>query len=268
MNLGEVRMAYEDIKIQKEEKVATITIDRPDTLNAIRYHTMVEIGDALNNIEIDESIRVVVITGAGNKAFISGGDISVMAKDEGYIKTLSEVPKGQQITTQIENFPKPVIARINGIALGGGTEIALCCDIRIAAETAIMGVPEIKLGIIPGYGGTQRLPRVIGMAKAKELVLTGSHITAQEAYRIGLVNEVVPLAQLDNAVMKYAKKLSSKAPIALRMAKESLNIGTQADLKTGLDIEARCFTICYATEDRVEGMKAFMEKREPNFKGK
>jgi enoyl-CoA hydratase len=261
-------MNYEDIKVKKEQKVATIAIDRPKVRNAIRYHTMLEIRDALNDFEMDENIRVVVITGAGDKAFISGGDISVMAEDEGYIKILSEVPKGQEVTSMIENFPKPVIARINGIALGGGTEIALCCDIRIAAETAIMGVPEIKLGIIPGYGGTQRLPRVIGMAKAKELVLTGDHITAQEAYRIGLVNEVVPLAQLDNAVIKYAKKLSSKAPIALRMAKESLNNGTQADLKTGLGIEARCFTICYATEDRVEGMKAFTEKREPNFKGK
>jgi len=210
----------------------------------------------------------VVITGAGEKAFISGGDISIMARGGGYIETLSEVPKGQAICSRIENFPKPVIARINGIALGGGTEVALCCDIRIAADTAVMGVPEIKLGIIPGYGGTQRLPRLIGMGKAKELVLTGDHVSAQEAFRIGLVNQVVPLSELDTAVNTLAGKISRRAPVALHMAKVAMNNGVQADLRTGVDIEARCFSLCFGTEDRVEGMKAFLEKRAPAFKGK
>lgn len=160
-----------------------------------------------------------------------------------------------------------MIARINGIALGGGTEIALCCDIRIAAETAIMGLPEIKLGIIPGYGGTQRLPRLIGMGKAKELILTGDHITAQEAHRIGLVNHVVPFNELDAAVAKLAEKLSHRGPVALHMAKVAINNGLQADIRTGMDIEARCFSLCFGTKDRIEGMNAFLEKRKPAFKG-
>jgi enoyl-CoA hydratase len=191
-----------------------------------------------------------------------------MARDGGYVETLSEVPKGQDICMQIDNFCKPVIARINGVALGGGTEIALSCDIRIAADIAIMGVPEIKLGIIPGYGGTQRLPRLIGMGKAKELVLTGDHISAEEAYRIGLVNQVVPLEELDNAIAKLCEKLSSKSPVAMFMAKESMNNGIQADLRTGLGIEAKCFSLCFGTEDRIEGMNAFLEKRKPEFKGR
>jgi enoyl-CoA hydratase len=260
-------MRYTDINVTRNEGIATITVDRPKVLNAIRYHTMLEIEAALDDIEADSGIRVVVVTGAGEKAFIAGGDISIMAKGGGYIDTLSEVPKGQAICNRIEYFPKPVVARINGIALGGGTEIALCCDIRIAAETAIMGVPEIKLGIIPGYGGTQRLPRLVGMGKAKELVLTGDHITAQEAHRIGLVNHVVPLNELDAVVAGLAGKLSRRGPVALHMAKVAMNNGVQADIRTGMDIEARCFSLCFGTQDRIEGMNAFLEKRKPVFKG-
>ena len=261
-------MEYQDIKVSKNGKIATIAVDRPKVMNAIRYQTMVEIKDALDGIEHDDEIRVLVLTGAGDKAFVSGGDISIMAKGSGYVETLTELPKGQAICTEIENFPKPVIARINGIALGGGTELALCCDIRIAADTAIMGLPEIKLGIIPGYGGTQRLPRLVGLGKAKELVMTGDHIKADEALRIGLVNQVVPPEKLDEAVGKLADKLAARGPVALHMAKVSMNNGVQADLRTGLDIEARCFALTFGTEDRVEGMKAFMEKRPAEFKGK
>jgi len=260
-------MSYKDISVTKKGGIATIAIDRPEVLNAIRYNTMLEIDAALDDIEADQGIRVVVVTGAGEKAFIAGGDISIMARGGGYIETLTELPRGQAICNRIEYFPKPVIARINGIALGGGTEIALCCDIRIAAETAIMGLPEIKLGIIPGYGGTQRLPRLIGMGKAKELILTGDHITAQEAHRIGLVNHVVPLNELDAAVAKLAEKLSYRGPVALHMAKVAINNGIQADIRTGMDIEARCFSLCFGTEDRIEGMNAFLEKRKPAFKG-
>lgn len=260
-------MNYEDIKVIKESPIATIVIDRPKVLNAIRFATMLEIDNALDDIETDDDIRVIVLTGAGDKAFIAGGDISIMAKDPGYIETLTEVPKGQEICSRIENFPKPVIARINGIALGGGTEMALSCDIRIASDNAIMGVPEIKLGIIPGYGGTQRLPRLIGLGKAKELVLTGDHIKADEALNIGLVNHVVPQEELDAFVLKLADKIGTKGPVALHMAKAAMNNGVQADLKTGLDIEARCFSLCFGTEDKMEGMNAFLEKRKPNFKG-
>ena len=261
-------MNHEDIRLDKSGSVATITIDRPKVLNAIRFQTMLEIQSSLKDIEADNNIRVVVLTGAGEKAFISGGDISVMARGDGYIETLTEVPKGQAICSEVENFPKPVIARINGIALGGGTEVALSCDIRIAAETVIMGLPEIKLGIIPGYGGTQRLQRLVGMGKAKELIFTGDHISAQEALNIGLVNQVVPLAQLDEVVSRLASRLAVRAPVALHMAKVAINNGAQADLRTGLDIEARCFSLCFGTQDRVEGMHAFLEKRKPEFQGK
>ena len=261
-------MEYKDIKITKDGAVATITIDRPEVLNAIRDNTMFEIQDALNILEKDDSIRVLVLTGAGDKAFVAGGDISIMAKGAGYLDVMHGLPAGQQITWNIEHFPKPVIARINGIALGGGTELALCCDMRIAADTAIMGVPEINLGIIPGYGGTQRLPRIVGVGMAKKMILSGEHINAQEAFRIGLVDQLVPKAELDAAVAKLCGKLASKSPIALAMGKEAVNMGIQADLRTGLSIEARCFCMCFGSQDRVEGMTAFLEKRKPVFQGR
>lgn len=260
-------MSFNDIKLKFSDGVAAIIVDRPEVLNAIRYKTMLEVNQALDQIEADDSIRVVVFTGAGDKAFVSGGDISIMARDAGYIETLTEVPKGQQICTRLENFPKPVIARINGIALGGGSEIALSCDIRIAVESAIFGLPEIKLGIIPGYGGTQRLPRLVGLGKAKELVLTGDHISAAEALNIGMVNQVVAVEELDEVVNKLAAKLKQRPPVAMHMAKVAMNNGIQADLRTGLDIEARCFSLCFGTQDRQEGMKAFLEKRQAKFKG-
>jgi enoyl-CoA hydratase len=261
-------MEYKDIKVTKENKVGTITIDRPEVLNAIRDNTMWEIEDILNIWESDPDVCVIVLTGAGKKAFISGGDISIMGADKGYIRILSSLPKGQAITCKIENYPKPVIAKINGIALGGGTEMALACDIRIAADTAIMGVPEITLGIIPGYGGTQRLTRLVGLGMAKKLVLTGDHIKAAEALRIGLVEEVVSAAELDDAVAKLAAKLAARPPVALRLGKEAINNGAQTDLRTGLEIEAKCFALCFGTEDKQEGMEAFLEKRKPNFKGR
>lgn len=260
-------MNYEDIVLSKNGAIATITVDRPKVMNAIRFKTMLEIQDALNDIEADESIRVVILTGAGEKAFVAGGDISIMAENEGYIELIHEIPDGQQVCNNIEKFRKPVVARINGVALGGGTELALCCDIRIASENAIMGVPEIKLGIIPGYGGTQRLPRLVGMGKAKELVLTGDHITAREAKEIGLVNQVVPKEELDQAVEKICSKLAAKSPIALAMGKEAINNGMQVDIRTGMAIEARCYLMCFGSQDRKEGMQAFMEKRKPEFKG-
>jgi enoyl-CoA hydratase len=261
-------MEYQDIILTSNEGVATIAVNRPEVLNAIRYKTMLEIQNALDVCAADDSIRVLVLTGTGEKAFVAGGDISIMAKAAGYVDMIHELPAGQQICANIENFRKPVIARINGIALGGGTELACCCDIRVAADTAIMGVPEINLGIIPGYGGTQRLPRLVGMGMAKKMVLTGEHISAQEAFRIGLVDQLVPRAELDAAVDKLCRRIASKSPIAVSMGKEAINNGMQTDIKTGMSIEARCFCMCFGSEDRVEGMKAFMEKRKPEFKGR
>jgi enoyl-CoA hydratase len=261
-------MDYEDIKVTKQGSTATITIDRPKVMNAIRYNTMLEIDHVLDDIEADKAVRVVVITGAGDKAFISGGDISIMAKGLEFVDTITEVPTGQDVCTRIENFPKPVIARINGFALGGGTEVALCCDIRIAADTVKMGLPEITLGIIPGYGGTQRLPRLIGVGRAKELILTGVHITAAKALDYGMLSSAVPAADLDRAVDEMAAKLADHGPVALHMAKTAINKGMQADIHTALDLEARCYSLCFATEDRVEGMNAFLQKRKPEFKGK
>jgi enoyl-CoA hydratase len=261
-------MSFEDIKLTKAGKLATIMVDRPKVYNAIRYETMLEIDRAMDDIEADDAIRVIVVTGAGEKSFVSGGDISVMANSPSYVNSLKEVPRGQDVITRLEQCPKPVIARINGYALGGGTELALGCDVRIASDNVIMGLPEIKLGIIPGYGGTQRLPRLVGLGKAKELIMTGDHISAREALEIGLVNKVVPREQLDETVSGLAEKLAARAPVALHMAKTVLNNGPQADLRTALEMEARCYAICFGTEDRVEGMNAFMEKREALFKGR
>jgi enoyl-CoA hydratase len=259
---------YEDIRLSRDGAVATIAVHRPRCLNAIRFRTMLEIQDALDDIAADDAVRAVVLTGSGEKAFIAGGDISIMAEMESPAVLFRELPRGQQICSNIENFPKPVIARINGIALGGGTELACCCDIRIAADTAILGVPEIGLGIIPGYGGTQRLPRLVGMGKAKKLVLTGDPIGAREALEIGLVDEVVPKAELDAAVERLCRKIASRSPLALAMGKEAINMGMQADIRTGMSIEARCFLTCFGSEDRMEGMRAFLEKRTPRFKGR
>ena len=258
-------MSYEDIRVKREGRVAVITVDRPKVLNATRHETILEIDRALDEIEGEENIRVIVLTGAGEKAFIAGGDITLMASDPLWAHKAS---KGQDVCTRIELFPKPVIARINGVALGAGTEIAMCCDIRIAAETSIMGQPEVRLGIIPGYGGTQRLPRLVGMGKAKELILMGRHISAQEALHIGLVNQIVPMAELDNAVMKVAERLAGMGPAALHMAKIAMNYGIQADLRTGLALESRCYSHCFRTEDRIEGVNAFLEKRNPQFMGR
>jgi enoyl-CoA hydratase len=262
-------MEYKDIKVVKKGKIATITIDRPEVVNAIRHITMLEIQDVLkNDIIKDNEIMVVVLTGSGDKAFISGGDISIMNSGTGFLETAYEIPNGQAICSEIENFPKPVIARINGLALGGGTEIALSCDIRIASSTARMGLPEIRLGIIPGYGGTQRLPRLVGLGKAKEMIMTGDSITAEEAFAIGMINQVVPPEELDAAVQKLADKIASKSAFALYMAKMAINTGAQTDLKTGIAMEAMCFSLTMGSEDKTEGMSAFLEKRKPIFKGR
>jgi enoyl-CoA hydratase len=258
-------VSYQDIKVKKEGEVATITVDRPNVLNATRHETMLEIDLALDDIEADEEIRVLVLTGSGEKGFIAGGDLVCTLNDPLWA---DKAMKGQEVCTRIEFFPKPVIARINGVALGAGTEIAMCCDIRIASENAIFGQPEVGLGLTPGYGATQRLPRMVGLGKAKELILSGERIDAREALRVGLVNKVVPLADLDATVQEVAEKLSAMGPVALRMAKTAINYGVQADLRAGLALESQCYAHAFHTEDRVEGVKAFLEKRKPQFKGR
>lgn len=263
-----MRHSYKDIRLLAGGPVSTLVVDRPEVHNAIRHETMMEIACALDAVETDPRVRVLVITGSGEKSFISGGDISIMARGQSGPDTIGPMTKGKDVITRIEHFPKPVIARINGYALGGGLEVAMGCDLRIASENAVFGFPEIKLGIIPGYGGTQRLPRLIGMGRAKEMILGGEPISARAALEAGIVNRVTLPEALDAAVEEAAAILAARPPVAVHMAKSAMNNGIQADLRTGLEIESTCYSLCFGTEDRREGMSAFLEKRAPVFKGR
>jgi enoyl-CoA hydratase len=257
---------FENLIVEKRDRVAIIKINRPKKLNALNIATRSEILTALDQLRDDESVRVVVITGEGEKSFIAGADISEF---EGRTAlTQRHVMRATRMFDSFEEFPKPVIAMINGFCLGGGCETALSCDLRIAADTAKFGQPEINLGIIPGGGGTQRLTRLVGEGKAMQLILTGEMIDAQEAHRIGLVNEVVPLAELEARVMAIANSIAEKSPIALRMAKEAVKGAARMNLREGLDHEIDLFALCFSSEDKEEGVKAFLEKRKPDFKGK
>lgn len=259
-------MAYETILVEIEEGIATITLNRPEVLNALNSQVFIELGEAAQTLSIDNSVRAVIITG-GDKVFAAGADIRQMAS-----ATAVDVSTGARPSlisfNLIEAMPKPVIAAIAGYALGGGCELTLVADVRIAADNAQFGLPEIKLGILPGGGGTQRLPRLIGAGKAKELIFSGDFITAEEALRIGLVNKVVPVDQLLMEAKKMAKKFASRGAVAIQMAKTCVNEGLRMDLEMGLQYEHKCFSLLFATEDQKEGMKAFVEKRKPNFQGK
>ncbi|MCS6874408.1 MAG: enoyl-CoA hydratase/isomerase family protein [Pyrinomonadaceae bacterium] len=257
---------YETILIEKLDKIAILTVNRPDKLNALNYRVHVEGIAALDELKRDDSTRVLVITGAGDKAFIAGADVSEFAG-----KTTVEQRKIFQERTlfnSIDSFPKPVIAMINGYCLGGGCEVALSCDIRIASDRARLGQPEINLGIIPGGGGTQRLTRLVGEGKAMELILTGEMIDAETALSIGLVNHVFPHDQLREKTLELASRIAEKPPIALQMAKEAVKIASRSNLDEGLRREIDLFSICFSTEDKEEGVKAFLEKRKPVFKGR
>ena len=257
---------YETLLLERRDRVAIITINRPEKRNALNIQTRAEGARILEELRADESIGVLVFTGAGDKAFIAGADIAEFADRTAL--TQRDVMVARSLFTEIDTFPKPVIAMINGYCLGGGCELALACDLRIASETASFGQPEINLGIIPGGGGTQRLTRLVGEGKAMELILTGEIINAQAAYHIGLVNLVVPAADLEAKTMEIANRIAEKSPVALRMAKEAVKLASRSNLDEGLRREVDLFALCFSSEDKDEGVRAFLEKRKPVFKGK
>ncbi len=260
-------MTFSDILWEKKNSIAYVTVNRPKVLNALNMATMEELRTAFHDIKNDAGVRVVILTGAGEKAFVAGADIGELAKHDA-VSGKEYTHRGQSVLNLIENLGKPVIACINGFALGGGCEIAMACTMRLASETAKLGQPEVKLGIIPGYGGTQRLPRLVGKGIAMQLVLTGEIITAQEAHRIGLVNEVVAPAELIPRAEAIAHKIIANAPLAVQYAMEAVNKGMEMNLAEALYLEATLFGVCCATEDKKEGTTAFLEKRPAQFKGK
>lgn len=257
---------YETILFEQKENIGIITINRPDKLNALNRKVLDELNEVFRHCGENESIWGVVITGAGEKAFVAGADIKEIHELDG--KSGKEFAlHGQSIFNYIENFPKPVIAAINGFALGGGCELALACHIRIASENAKLGQPEVNLGIIPGYGGTQRLTSLIGKGRAMYLILTGEMIDAQTALQFGLVNKVVSHNELMNEAIKIMTNIISKGRIAITTAIRSINSACELPLSEGLKFEADMFSVCCGTKDFKEGTAAFLEKRKPNFKG-
>ncbi len=259
-------MAYENILFEVTEGIATLTFNRPKALNALNGNLLDELAAALDAIEADEQIRVLILTGAGEKAFVAGADISELATFDTLQGKLF-ARKGQRIISRLQELAIPVIAAVNGFALGGGSEMALACDFIYASENAMFGLPEITLGIIPGFGGTQRLPRLIGTNRAKEMIFTGKMVPAAEAERIGMVNRVLPQASLMEETRKVAQGMAAKGKVSLRAAKQAINNGINVDLLTGCQIEVDAFAICMASEDGKEGTRAFMEKRKPVFTG-
>lgn len=259
-------MALENVLIEKRGRVAIITINRPDKLNALNIATRGDILAAFDELEKDDDVRVVVVTGSGEKAFIAGADINEFAGMSA-IKQRA-VMKGRRAFDAVEDFPKPVIAMINGFALGGGCELAMACDIRVASSKAKLGQPEIKLGIIPGGGGTQRLTRLVGEGKAMELMLTGDMISAEEAKQLGLVNHVFAPEELEAKTMELANRIAELSPVALAMAKASVKNAARMNLREGLDSEVDLFALCFSSEDKEEGVRAFIEKRKAEFKGR
>ena len=260
-------MDYKNLLLDVNQNIGLITINRPDKLNALNHETLVELKDVLERLESDENIFVVIITGSGEKAFVAGADISEINKLnmlEG--KKFAEF--GQSVFSIIEKFEKPVIAAVNGFALGGGCELALACHIRLASEYAKFGQPEVNLGIIPGYGGTQRLTRLINSGRAAEMILTADMIDANEAFRIGLVNKVYPQSELQSSAFDMAVKIASKGQQAIRLALKAIKANDEVSLQEGQNMEATLFALCCGTEDFKEGTKAFLEKRKPVFVNK
>ncbi len=260
-------MSYRDIIYEKSSGIARITFSRPEVLNALDVESRKEILDALEDAERDDAVRVIVLTGEGEKAFCAGADVRIF-KDMKAIDAAEYVKLAKSVPEKIEKLPKPVIAAVNGYALGGGCEIAMACDLIVAAESARFGQTEINLGIIPGAGGTQRLPRLIGLKKAAELMFTGEQIDARTAHQLGLVNQVVPAEGLAKAVDDLAGRLLTKSPLILGLIKNAIHATTGTHLSTGLDYESRLFALTFTSEDTKEGINAFLEKRKPVFKGR
>jgi len=258
--------SFETLLLDRRGRVAIITINRPEKRNALNIKTREEGAAILEELRTDDSVGVVVLTGAGDKAFIAGADIAEFAGRTAMSQRAVMV--GRSLFTAIDTFPKPIIAMVNGYCLGGGCEVALACDIRIASENASFGQPEINLGIIPGGGGTQRLTRLVGEGKAMEMILTGAIIDAQTALGIGLVNHVVPLDQLEARTMEIANRIAEKGPVSVSLAKEAVKIASRSNLDEGLRREVDLFALCFSTEDKDEGVNAFLEKRKPVFRGK
>ncbi len=260
-------MPYDNIIVERDGAVAVVTLNRPKVLNALNQHTLAELGQAIDELGGDEAIRVIILTGAGDKAFVAGADINELATQTP-VSGRETARRGQALFTRIEQLGKPVIAAIGGFALGGGCELAMACTFRVAADSARLGQPEVNLGLIPGYGGSQRLVRLVGKDRAMDLILTGRLVNAEEALRIGLVTRVVPAASLIEEARLFARELASKAPLAVRYAMQAIEAGLEMPFDAACEFEATLFGLVASTEDMREGTRAFLEKRKPDFKGK
>ena len=260
-------MPHENLIVERDAAVLVVTLNRPKVLNALNAALLAELSEVIAEARDDESIRVVVLTGAGEKAFVAGADINELAQQTP-VGGRDHARHGQALLDRIDRLGKPVIAAVNGFALGGGCELAMACTLRLAADTAKFGQPEINLGLIPGYAGSQRLPRLVGAGRALELLLTGNQITAEEAWRIGLVNRVVPAASLMDEARALAKTLASKPPVAVRYLLDAVARGMEMSLSDAQDYEATLFGLVSTTDDMREGTRAFLEKRKPDFKGR
>ncbi len=260
-------MSYDTLLLARDGAVATITVNRPAKLNALDARTIDDLRRAMLELRHDETVRAVIVTGAGERAFVAGADISELAAATP-VSGRGLALRGQHVFDLVEHLGKPTIAAINGVALGGGCELAMACTFRLAADTARLGQPEIDLGIIPGYGGTQRLPRLVGRDRAMDLVLTGRHVAAAEALAIGLVTRVVPAARLMDEARALADALAAKPPVALKLAMDAINGGLALPLADGCALEASLFALAIASDDMKEGTRAFLEKRKPVFTGR
>jgi enoyl-CoA hydratase len=260
-------MSFDNVKVEVGAPVAVVTIDRPKVLNALNDATIAELSQAFDALAKNDEVRAIILTGGGDKAFVAGADIGELARCD-VQGGIAKSKRGMDLLFKMENLPKPIIGAINGFALGGGCEIAMACDFRIASDNAQMGQPEVTLGIIPGYGGTQRLPRLVGAGMAKKLLYTGDRVKADEALRIGLVDEVVPAAELMDHCREMAERISKRGPLAIATVKKAVNFGLNVDLPSGCEYEVTHFGAVCASEDQKEGCNAFLEKRKPNFTGR
>src|SRR5713226_876626 len=267
MSTTTTELNLETILYAKKGAIAYVTLNRPKVLNALNKRTWEDLKAAFEDAQDDAAVRGVILTGAGDKAFIAGADINELAQISA-VEAEKSSTFGQALTDLIENLGKPVIAAVNGFALGGGCELAMACTIRVAAESAKFGQPEVKLGVMPGYGGTQRMPRLVGRGRALKLILSGDIIDAAEAYRIGLVDELVPASQVIEHAETVLKKIIANAPLSVKYALEAVNKGLETSVAEGLLIEASLFAVCASTDDKKEGTSAFLEKRAPKFQGK